>query len=211
MKPSLVPGKVYLVYGKKGAGKSVYLASCAFYALKAGRTVYANTEIVGCYSLPTEYWLFTYPKGSVIIIDEVALIHRNRDFKSFPKECSGWYKMIRKLDITVILSSQIDDVDKSLRSSADVVYRFTSKYGPFSFADRWINTLVVQPSVNADGKATGAAEIAMGLSKPAGFFKSFFFQYRPRYYHLFDTAQLFVKLAPVDNAKLTYYQESNPQ
>lgn len=211
MKPGLAVGKVYLIYGKKGAGKSVYLASCAFWSQKAGRPVFSNTEIVGCYVLPDQYWLYRFPERSVIIIDECALIHRNRDFKSFPKACGAWYKMIRKMNITVILSSQLDDVDKNLRSSADYVYRFTAKYGPLSIADVWVNTLVCQPAVDQNGKATGAAEIAMGLSKVPGIFRRYFFMWRPRYYDMFDTNEIFVDLIDITEKEQVLYERNEEQ
>lgn len=212
--PMLENGKIYLVYGKKGAGKSIYLASCAYYAQsrRGGcRPVYANFDCKNCYPLPDEYWHYAYPVGSVLLIDEIALIHRNRDFKSFSKDVSGWYKMLRKMGLTLVMCSQIDDVDKTIRSSADYVIRLRTKYqfGKYSVsvADKWVNTLVCSPQVNSDGVAVGAAEIAMGLSRMGSRFKSLYLQFNWKYYSMYDTKEMFVDLLPLpdDLPAAAYY------
>lgn len=203
-KPILESGKVILVYGKKGAGKSIYLASCAFHGMAANRIVFSNFDCKGCLPLPERYWDYAYPPSSILLIDEVALIHRNRDFKSFEKDTAAWYKMVRKFGITVVLSSQIDDVDKTLRSSADYVIRFHTKYQLLSWSlsigDVWINTLVVQPQVDENGKASGAAEIAMGLSRKGSKLKCLYLQNNRKYYSMYDTLELFThELLPLPN------------
>ena len=55
----------------------------------------------------------------MIVIDEIGVIHSNREFKSMPKECIEWYKMQRKRRLTVIVSSQTMDVDKKIRDLCD--------------------------------------------------------------------------------------------
>lgn len=72
--------------------------------------------------LAVEYWNETYPPDSLILIDEVGVLHSNRDFKSMPREAIEWYKMQRKRRLTVVVSSQTMDVDKKIRDLCDRIY-----------------------------------------------------------------------------------------
>lgn len=117
------PYTLRLVVGSKGSGKSLLLAQIANEF--KGR-IYSNMDIG--FELPVDYWNYDYPPDSLILIDEIGVIHSNRDFKSMPREAIEWYKMQRKRRLTVVCSSQTMDVDKKIRDLCDriiVVNRFS--------------------------------------------------------------------------------------
>ena len=117
------PYTLKLIVGSKGSGKSLLLAQIANDF--RGR-VYSNMDIG--YELEKEYWKQDFPQDSLIIIDEIGVIHSNRDFKSMPREAIEWYKMQRKRRLTVVVSSQTMDVDKKIRDLCDriiVVNRYS--------------------------------------------------------------------------------------
>lgn len=117
------PYTLKLVVGSKGSGKSLLLAQIANEF--RGR-VYSNMGIGE--DLPVKYWEYEYPQDSLILIDEIGVIHSNRDFKSMPRDAIEWYKMQRKRRLTVVCSSQTMDVDKKIRDLCDriiVVNRFS--------------------------------------------------------------------------------------
>lgn len=108
------PYTLKLVVGSKGSGKSLLLAQIANGFL--GR-IYSNMGIG--FDLPERYWEYDYPPDSLILIDEIGVVHSNRDFKSMPREAIEWYKMQRKRRLTVVCSSQTMDVDKKIRDLCD--------------------------------------------------------------------------------------------
>uniref|UniRef100_A0AAU8B6V3 ZOT protein n=1 Tax=Dulem virus 75 TaxID=3145786 RepID=A0AAU8B6V3_9VIRU len=110
------PYTLKLVVGSKGSGKSLLLAQIANQFI--GR-IYSNMGIGE--DLPEKYWEYEYPQDSLILIDEIGVIHSNRDFKSMPREAIEWYKMQRKRRLTVVCSSQTMDVDKKIRDLCDRV------------------------------------------------------------------------------------------
>lgn len=114
------PYKLDLVVGSKGSGKSLYMAKVADEWVSRHLPVYSNMGIGS--PLPDKYWLRDYPPDSLIIIDEVGVIHADRDFKNFPVACMEWYKMQRKRQLRILLSSQTMDVDKKIRNLCDRIY-----------------------------------------------------------------------------------------
>lgn len=115
------PYYLHVVVGSKGSGKSLYMAKLAnqWMSHRKGE-VFSNMGIG--FDLQREYWKQSFPPDSLILIDEVGVIHSNRDFKSMPREAIEWYKMQRKRRLTVVVSSQTMDIDKKIRDLADVIY-----------------------------------------------------------------------------------------
>lgn len=110
------PYTLKLIVGSKGSGKSLLMAQIAN---KHDGPIYSNMDIG--FPLEKEYWKQRFEPDSLVMIDEVGVIHSNRDFKSMPREAIEWYKMQRKLRITVVLSSQTMDVDKKIRDLCDAI------------------------------------------------------------------------------------------
>lgn len=115
------PYTLHLVVGSKGSGKSLYMSRAADRWLREHRgEVYSNMGIG--YDLKEQYWLQSFPPDSLILIDEIGVLHPDRGFKTFPFECMEWYKMSRKRRLTIICSSQTMDVDKKIRMLCDKIY-----------------------------------------------------------------------------------------
>lgn len=110
------PYTLKLIVGSKGSGKSLLMAQIAN---NHDGVIYSNMDIG--FPLQKDYWNQKFEPDSLVMIDEVGVIHSNRDFKSMPREAIEWYKMQRKLRITVVLSSQTMDVDKKIRDLCDAI------------------------------------------------------------------------------------------
>lgn len=152
------PYTLKLVVGSKGSGKSLLLAQIAN---KFKGRVYSNMGIGD--ELPEDYWNHEYPPDSLIMIDEIGVIHSNRDFKSMPRDAIEWYKMQRKRRLTVVCSSQTMDVDKKIRDLCDriiVVRRFSF----MSYAMGYKSVIAMQPTPEG-------GEDLVNTVKRAGLFK----------------------------------------
>lgn len=115
------PYVLYCIVGSKGSGKSLFLSRYANeWIQKHKGEVFSNMDIG--YPLSEKYWLDDYPYGSLILIDEIGVIHPDRGFKSFPTDCMEWYKMSRKRGLTILCSSQTMDFDKKIRMLCDRIF-----------------------------------------------------------------------------------------
>lgn len=108
------PYTLRLIVGSKGSGKSLLLAKIAN---AFDGPIYSNMGIG--YDLEPEYWKQDFPQGSLILIDEIGVVHPDRAFKTMDPKCIEWYKMQRKRRLTVVCSSQTMDVDKKIRDLCD--------------------------------------------------------------------------------------------
>lgn len=114
---------LYIMFGKKGAGKSCTLAKLASVALKRGFNVYSTIPLHGCYLFNgSDFGKFEFEPHSVLLIDEVNLIWDNRNFAKFPQYTQDLFRYQRHFDLTVYLFSQTYDVDKKLRDLADGLF-----------------------------------------------------------------------------------------
>lgn len=115
--------KLIMIFGKKGSGKTSYIAKKSLYYLKRGYKVYTNCYVAGTYQYdPRDIGLTTFPPGSVVFCDEVGLIWHNRDYKNFKKCVIEWFKLQRQYKIRMYLFSQAFDTDKVLRDLTDQIY-----------------------------------------------------------------------------------------
>lgn len=115
------PYKLEAVVGSKGSGKSLYMSRKANEWMRHNKgLIYSNMGIG--YELETEYWKQHFLPDSLILIDEIGVIHSNRDFKSMPREAIEFFKMQRKYHLTIIISSQTMDFDKKIRDLCDRIY-----------------------------------------------------------------------------------------
>lgn len=112
-----------MIFGKKGSGKTTWIAKYSQQYLKKGYKVYCNIDIPGTYKYdPQQIGLNTFEPGSVVFCDEVGLIWHNRDFKNFKKCVIEWFKYQRQYKIRMYLFSQTFDTDKVLRDLTDEMY-----------------------------------------------------------------------------------------
>ncbi len=174
------PYKFTMIFGKKGSGKTSYMAKLALKYLKKGYKVYSTTEIKGTYYFdPYDIGNYTFEPNSVVLIDEIGLIWNNRDYKNFQRQYMQWFKYQRQYFSHVYAFSQAFDIDKSLRNLTDRIY-LIQRIGKFSFLR--LVTKKVGISTDRDGNGNLVDTYAYG---------SLLFTtkiiYLPRYYGLFNS------------------------
>lgn len=151
------PYKLYMVFGKKGAGKTTLITKLAIKYMKKGRTVYSTVPIAGAYGFdPKKLGQLQFEPNSVIFVDEVGMIFDNRDYKSFKAETRDFFKLQRHYGCTVYLFSQAFDIDKKLRDLTDNMYLITNFCNCISVA-RKINRYIA--IVHSD-TGTGESHLA---------------------------------------------------
>lgn len=131
------PFRLLFYFGKKGSGKSTLLSKIAYESLKKGQVVYSQEimsfkirtkafhkkELLSTLPFePSNIYNYSFPAGSVILIDEASLLWSNRDFKNFDKRIVEWFQQQRKYKVTVHLFSVSFDIDKKIRDLCDEMY-----------------------------------------------------------------------------------------
>ena len=182
------PYKLYMVFGKKGSGKTTLMTKLALQYQKKGWNVYCDRPIPGCYLYDIQdFGKKMFPENSLILVDEVGLIWDNRNFKSFPECVKVYFKYQRQYKNVVYLFSQSFDVDKKIRDLTDHLYIVQNFFNCFSIARRVTKSLTV---VHADKSAQGESKIVDDynidslLLAPFGSVK---FTYIPKYAKYFNS------------------------
>lgn len=148
------PYKLIMVFGKKGAGKTTFLAKTAFQYIRKGRPVYSTVYVPGAYLFDvSRIGFMSFPPNSVIFIDEVGMIWDNRNFKNFKTEVRDYFKLQRHYRHTVYLFSQTFDIDIKLRNLTDSMYLLRNFGGWLSFAHKISRKIVlVQPEGDSESR-----------------------------------------------------------
>lgn len=182
------PYKLYMVFGRKGSGKTTLMNKLAQQYLKKGWSVYSNSDIPGCYQFDIkDFGLVMFPENSLILIDEVNLIWDNRDFKSFPKHVAKYFRLQRQYKHTVYLFSQTFDTDKKIRDLCDHLYLVQNFMNCFSVARRVTKHITI---VHADKSAQGESKIVDDYKIDpliAAFFGGIRITYIPKYAKYFKS------------------------
>ena len=165
------PYRLGLVCGRKGSGKSLYLA---YMCNRHKGFVYSNMG-VGI-ELKSDYYNQDYPSGSLLLIDEAGLIHDNRCFKDFSPSAVEFYKQHRKKQISIVLASQSVDVDRKIRQLLDYII-VTKKLG-FLIKLNTYERVIKVSDVAQQGTCLTDVERRVGLPK---------FITIPKTSHLYDT------------------------
>lgn len=142
------PYKLYIIVGNKGTGKSAYMTHLAYKYHKKGYKVYTNYGIFN--QLKNDYYNYNYPENSILFIDEVGLIHDNRNFKAFPAACTEFYKYQRKNKLIIYLASQTIDIDKKIRDLADY-HILLRRFLPFVFPLYYHRIFKVEKQLDTGG------------------------------------------------------------
>lgn len=198
------PYKLYMVFGKKGSGKSTLIARLAYKYVRQGRNVYVNIPL----SLPPvrpnrrgrvgslrsynvdDIGRFTFPPRSVVFIDEVGMIWDNRQFKNFRTDVRDWFKLQRHYQVTVWLFSQTFDIDVKLRNLTDQMFMVSNHFNVLSIARRINRKLViVEPTGESEGRITDGYEIQPLFLQLFGL-RSVYVTWIPRFSKFFDTRDL---------------------
>lgn len=146
------PYRLYLVFGKKGSGKSTYLVKVARRYTKKGWIVYTNMEE---FSMPglrhfniQHLGDFVPEQNSVLLLDEVGMIWDARDFKAFKPSVRDFFKLQRHYKVIVYMASQTFDVDKKIRDLCDGMFLHTNFARVFTLGKRITRKVVLTVSTS---------------------------------------------------------------
>lgn len=200
------PYKLIMIFGKKGSGKSTLLTRLAVKYLKQGRLVYSNTPVfypgIRLFNAD-DIGKCTFPPYSVVFIDEVNLLWDNRDWKSFRRDVSDWFRLQRHYKVTVYLFSQTFDVDVKLRNLTDLMYMCTCHFNVVSLARRVNRKLViVEPTGESEGRITDGYVLQPLILQFFGM-RSLYFTWIPHYKKYFKSDLLEDDLPEISFQELT--------
>lgn len=148
----LNPYKLFLVFGKKGSGKSTYLVKLAAQHLKKGWIVYTNLDelfMPGVRHFNIQHLGDFVPEThSLLLLDEVGMIWDNRDYKVFKPCVRDFFKLQRHYKVKVYMASQTFDVDKKLRDLCDGMFLHTCVARVFTMGKRITRKVVITQSTS---------------------------------------------------------------
>lgn len=196
----LNPYKLFLVFGKKGSGKSTYLVRLARKHIKKGWNVYTNMDelfTVGVRHFNIKHLGDFVPEAhSLLLIDEVGMIWDNRDYKLFRPEVRDFFKLQRHYHVKVYMASQSFDVDKKLRELCDGMFLHTN------FARIWtVGKKITRKIVITESTSEAESRIAQDLVICP--FWNWTFTCIPRYAKYFDSHS-------IPNREYIEYREDIP-
>lgn len=176
--------KLYMLFGKKGCGKTTDICKKAMKYRKKGRTVYTTEFIPDTYHIePEDVGPYEFEPYSVVLVDEVGMVWDARDFKTFSKEVRDWFKLQRHRHITVYLYSQCFDIDKKLRDLCDELWIIKNYFNVFSVKKKIKKDLtIVEAKGDQESRITDDLKV-MPFIIPG----SRQITYLPRYHKYFDS------------------------
>ncbi|MEA5040032.1 MAG: zonular occludens toxin domain-containing protein [Clostridiaceae bacterium] len=178
------PYRLYLVFGKKGSGKSTYLVKLALRYMRKNWYVYTNmTDIMipGVRVFNVDHLgNFVPEKNSVLLIDEVGMIWDARDYKKFQPCVRDFFKLQRHYRVLVYMASQTFDVDKKLRDLTDGMFLNVDIKRIFSIGKRIVKKIVLTES-------TSEAESRISENLAYAPIWTWTFTFIPKYAKYFDS------------------------
>lgn len=195
------PYKLFMVFGKKGSGKSSYLIRQAIKYQKKGYVVYTNmldcclenVRLINADSLGD----FVPCQNSCILLDEVGMLYDNRNFKNFKPSVRDFFKLQRHYRVVCFLASQSFDIDKKLRDLTDEMYLISNIFTVMSLV-RPIRKTVTLTEATSEGES----RIAENLR--------FRFITSWRIYWIPNTVKYFESFKVPDLPQLEYKLPTNP-
>lgn len=178
------PYRLYLVFGKKGSGKSTYLVKLARKYMKKGWIIYTNMDelyIPGVRHFDIQHLGDFVPEAhSVLLLDEVGMIWDNRDYKVFKPQVRDFFKLQRHYKVIVYMASQTFDVDKKLRDLCDGMFLHTNFLRVFTLGKRIARKIIITES-------TSEAESRISENLVICPFWDWTLTYIPKYAKYFDS------------------------
>jgi hypothetical protein len=112
------------ITGMPGSGKTFFLADLARKELAKGRMVYSNISIKGTYKIKFDDLLtYSFPRDSVILIDEAGRHFNSRDWKSLPDEVFDLFTLHRHMNLDMYIAAQnFGYIDSQLRKVIELTY-----------------------------------------------------------------------------------------
>lgn len=112
------------VTGMPGGGKTVFLVNVAMKALKEDRKVFSNISIKGTMKITFDDLLtYSFPRNSVILIDESGRHFNSRRWKELPDEIFDLFTLHRHLGLDMYVAAQnFGYIDSQLRKVIELTY-----------------------------------------------------------------------------------------
>lgn len=178
------PYKLYLVFGKKGSGKSTYLCKVAIKYMKKGYVVYSNMPdmmIPGVRLFDVDQLGDFIPiANSLLLVDECGMVWDNRNYKNFKPSVRDFFKLQRHYKVVCYLASQTFDIDKKLRDLTDGMILNINVLNVFSLGKTIRRQITLTESTSE-----AESRIAENLKFTA--FWNWHLTYIPRYARLFNS------------------------
>ena len=150
------PYKLFMVFGKKGSGKSAFLVRQAIKYQKKGYIVYTNMSDCCLENIriidPDTLGEFVPCADSCLLLDEVGMLYDNRNFKNFKPAVRDFFKLQRHYRVVCFLASQTFDIDKKLRDLTDEMYLISNIATVMSLV-RPIRKTVTLTEATAEGES----------------------------------------------------------
>lgn len=181
------PYKLYMIFGKKGSGKTTFMTKKAVKYMRAGKVVYSTFYIPGARLFKVQdIGRYTFPEDSVIFVDEVGMIWDNRKM-NLTDWVRDWFKLQRQYKVTVWLASQAFDIDIKLRNLTDGMYMCSCKMGFLSVARKIKREFtIVQPSAEGEARIADTLEFEPILLSLFGA-ETYILTYIPRWTKFFKS------------------------
>lgn len=152
------PYKVYVIFGRKGVGKSADICKRALHYQKKGYRTFCSEKDVSCceYFDPLDFGKFSCPK-SVIFLDEAGVLYHKRDFADKTrsadlKRVRTFVKWSRHEEMIVFIYSQNWDIDLSIKEAADCLYLYKKYFSVITVGKRIDKSIVLtQPDADRPG------------------------------------------------------------
>lgn len=178
------PYKLYLIFGKKGSGKSSYLVKLAKRYQKKKYIVYSNMEDITLPNVriicPEDIGEFVPESNSLLLLDEVGILYDNRNYRQFKPETRDFYKYQRHYKVVCYMASQTYDVDVKIRNLVDGMFLVQNVFTVFSLIRPIKKTITL-----TEATSEGESRIAENLK-----FRSIFdwkLMYIPKYGKYFES------------------------
>lgn len=188
------PYRLYMLFGKKGSGKTTFITKMAIKYMRQGRKVYSTVPVPGAYGFdPQKLGRLNFEPESVIFFDEAGILFDNRDFKNFSKDKTEYLKLMRHYRVTIYMFSQAFDIDKKIRDLTDYCYLVTNWFNVLSVARKISRRITI---VHADSGGTGESHLADDMDFTPWFtipFGGAIFTFIPawtKYFNSFDCVPL---------------------
>lgn len=175
-----------LVFGKKGAGKSLMMQKDLIKHHKRGWHCFAdsNTHLPFVTKIDaTRIFEYKFPRNSFIAIDEMSILFNNREFSNFDKRIDAWSREIRKKGIRLVGYSQSFDVDRKLRLLTDRLALQRKFLRVFTYRRYYY----MSPKILAADQTRDCAKIVDDIVKVPLLLRGFDFAYIPKYIRCYDT------------------------
>lgn len=188
------PYRLYMLFGKKGSGKTTFIMKMAHHYMKQGKTVYSTVPVPGAYSFdPQKLGRLNFKPDSVIFFDEAGILFDNREYKTFSKDKVEYLKLMRHYRVTIYMFSQAFDIDKKIRDLTDYCYLVTNWCNILSVARKISRRISI---VHADTGGTGESHLADDMDFTPWFTIPFggaiftFIPYWAKYFNSFECKEL---------------------